>query len=174
MVVTHVLLCQDPQQIQQLVKRIPVQLMVAGVPLLTGMLALCLVELGSIAEQGFVTAQHQLMVVMTALRMVQATLKQRTATQIHVQLTECMESGLNGQIAPPAVEADTKHGQEYATALLQLMVETIVRVPRLIANYVAWRCALMNVQQCKVYLKLEDNSNAKQFAASIICIYISL
>ena len=85
-----------------------------------------------------------------------------------------MESGLTGQIVPPAVEADIKHGQEYATALLQLMVETIVRVPRLIANYVAWRCALTNVQLFKVYLKLEDNSNAKQFAASIVCIYISL
>ena len=60
--------------------------MVAGVPLLTGMLALCLVELGSIAEQGFVTAQHQLMMVKTALRMVQATPKQRTATQIHAQV----------------------------------------------------------------------------------------
>ena len=81
-----------------------------------------------------------------------------------------MESGLTGQIVPPAVEADTKHGQEYATALLQLMVETIARVPRLIANCVAWRCALTNVQRCKSFSKALETFNSKQFAASLICI----
>ena len=60
--------------------------MVAGVRLLTGLIALCLVELGSIAEREFVTAQRQLMVVMTALPMVQATPKQKTATPIHAQV----------------------------------------------------------------------------------------
>ena len=60
--------------------------MVDGVRLLTGLSALCLVEQDSIAEHGFVIAQRQLMVAMTALPMDQATPKQRTATQIHAQV----------------------------------------------------------------------------------------
>ena len=60
--------------------------MVAGVRLLTGPIAQFLVGLVSIAERGFVTAQLQIMVVTTALLMVQVTLKQKTATPIHAQV----------------------------------------------------------------------------------------
>ena len=64
--------------------------MVDGVSGLNGTNVQLRVGVHNIAEQGFATTQHQLMVVMTALLMVQLTPKQRTVEQVHAQVLDSL------------------------------------------------------------------------------------
>ena len=60
--------------------------MVDGVTGLLGTIVQFRVGVHNIAEQGFATIQPQLTVAMTALLMVQVTLKQKTAEPLHAQV----------------------------------------------------------------------------------------
>ena len=69
--------------------------MVDGVTGLFGTTVRLRVGVHNIAEQGIATIQHQLTVVMTALLMVQVTLKQKTAEPLHAQVRNSLSISVN-------------------------------------------------------------------------------
>merc|ERR1711981_3732 len=95
-VVTTALLTVQVTLKQKTAEPLHAQLMVDGVTGLSGTNVQLLVGAHNIAEQGFATTQHQLTVVMTALLMVQVTLKQKTVEPLHAQLMVYGVTGLSG------------------------------------------------------------------------------